>query len=382
MIEREVHIEQLMLEKLTGMISEEDRHYLDGLLESNEKTRAQWKKIKEKFDNNPRNYLQNINEEDAWKQVKEGIRARKNQRSRKVRTLAIAASFLLLLAAAGLIFYPVKTPSGLVDAKQQNKSVKLYVGGSRAINLSQYKTTPKLPAINNISLKIGNGRLSYVPQSKQVSPALNTLVIPTTKTYKITLSDGTEVTLNSMSKLKFPFTFLKNKREVFVSGEAYFKVAKDANRPFIVHTPSTTINVLGTEFNVNTYDSLHISTSLVSGSVQTIGNRGQSVRLKPGQEAVFSPDGKFKIQNFDANNTLSWMRGVYFFQNCRLKDIAAVAYRWYGQTIKFDAPSEANSRFTGALLKHKPLKAFLNKLSFTSNIRYYNKDGAIHLATK
>lgn len=381
MIKKEVHIEQLMLEKLTGMISQEASHYLDSLLESDEEVYAQWEEIKKNFNGDPHNYLQKLNEDDAWDHVKEGIRVRWSQRRRRIRTLAIAASLLLLAVAAGLIFYPVKTPSGFVRTEQKNKDVKLYIGGSRAINLSQYKDTLTLPTLNNISLKIGNGNLSYIPAKDRVDQDLNTLVIPVTKTYKITLSDGTEVTLNSISQLEFPFTFSESKREVWLNGEAYFRVVKDDNRPFIVHTPLTDIIVLGTEFNVNTYDSLTVYTSLVEGAVSTHAANGESIELKPGYEAIFSKAKGFNIKAFDRNNLLSWIHGIYYFQNTPLKDIVPVIHRWYGATLIFDDQEVSSLRFTGAVLKNSPLRDFLDNLSLTSKIKYSNKGGVIHIST-
>jgi transmembrane sensor len=207
------------------------------------------------------------------------------------------------------------------------------------------------------------------------------LVVPATMTYDLVLSDGIEVWLNSESQLKFPFSFSADKREVWVNGEAYFKVSRDAHRPLIVHTPAYDIQVLGTEFNVNAYDSLHSSTSLVSGAINTRAANGGSVVVKPGYQATFSRGEGFRITTFDSDSELSWMKGIYYFQNALLVDIAPVVQRWYGARLVFDDPKMAGSRFTGALRKGRPLNEFLENLSVTSGITYTSGNGVVHLAT-
>jgi ferric-dicitrate binding protein FerR (iron transport regulator) len=186
-----------------------------------------------------------------------------------------------------------------------------------------------------------------------------------------------------MTELKFSFAFSANKREVWLNGEAYFNVAKDDHRPFIVHTPLTDIKVLGTSFNVNTYDSFEVKTSLVDGAVRTESARGSDqVLLKPGYEAVFSPHAGFAVHSFDTNNVLSWMSGVYYFEHATLKSIGPVISRWYGDSLIFDDPRAASSRFSGAMIKEKDLREFLDNLTLTSNIqiRYTNGGKEIHLS--
>jgi len=383
MTEKEIHIEQLMLEELSGTIGEEDSRYLKGLLASEKEISRKWEKLKEEVEDESCSQIKDTDEEEAWNRVKEGILVKKHRRVRRTRTWTVAASVLVLLCAAGFLFYPDRTQEGLVRSKQQNKEVKLRIGGTKTIDLSKYGSAAKPPpALNNVNLNVGKGNLSYVPVDEPVNHALNTLVIPATKTYSITLSDGTEVTLNSMTKLKFPFVFSGDKREVWLEGEAYFKVAKDETHPFVVHTSLTEIDVLGTAFNVNTYDSLLVRTALIEGSVVAKAKDGKKVKLRPGHEAVFSPGNGFSVSTLDNKNTLSWMNGIYYFQNTPLKRILPVIRRWYGDSIIFDNIKASSNRFTGALLKDKPLKEFLENLSLTSKVRYYKQDGLFHISTE
>ncbi|MBX6381043.1 MAG: FecR domain-containing protein [Thermoflavifilum aggregans] len=137
-------------------------------------------------------------------------------------------SLLLPLILASIFYARYRTPHGKNANQPPENAVKLYIKDSDPVNLSQYEDSAKLLAYGNVNLKVSNGILSYFSlKNHEVSHQLNTLLIPPTKTYKIILSDGTEVTLNSMSELQFPFTFPGDKREVYINGEAYFKVARD-----------------------------------------------------------------------------------------------------------------------------------------------------------
>jgi len=375
-----IYIEQMMMEKLAGIINKEDGKYLDALINGNPEIRMQWERMQQSFDPGEAGYYATrLDAEGAWTYLRKEIENKKQSRRAIAYKLAIAASFLGLLILSAFFFYPSGAPEIIAEAPVPDKSIKLFVEGSQEINLSE---TSGITDINNVKLNINSEGLSYVPQEEASNYALNTLVVPETLTYKLSLPDGTEVWINSMSKIKFPFVFSKDKREVWVEGEAYFKVAKNNRQPFIVHTALTEIKVTGTAFNVNAYDSMHIRTSLVEGAVSAKAVEGKEVYIKPGYEATLRSGKEFVIAPFDSNNELSWMRGVYFFQNAPIKEIANVIRRWYGDSLVFDNAAVASNRFTGALLKDKPLKEFLDNLMLTSNIRYQISGGKIRLGVK
>ncbi|MGY0036742.1 FecR family protein [Pedobacter sp. NJ-S-72] len=125
-------------------------------------------------------------------------------------------------------------------------------------------------------IKKGDHGLRYKLDDHKIQE-WSTLVVPVKLDYQITLSDGTRVWLNSASSLHFPFSFSGATREVYLTGEAFFKVAKNPDQPFIVHTNQTDVKVLGTEFNVNSYNSNITMTSLVEGSVKTSGHDKKKV---------------------------------------------------------------------------------------------------------
>lgn len=377
-----IYIEQMMKEKLAGIINEEDRKYLDALINGDPEIRAEWEKMQQSFDPGETGYYTDgLDADGAWAHLKKEIEEKKRSRSAVVYKLTIAAAFLILLMTAAFYFYPSgsRVQEVIAEAPAPDKSIKLLVAGSGEIDLSN---ASGVTDISSAQLNINSEGLSYVPKEDVSNHALNTLVVPETLTYKLSLPDGTEVWINSMSKIKFPFVFPKDKREVWVEGEAYFNVAKNSRQPFIVHTALTEIRVTGTAFNVNAYDSLHIKTALVEGAVSAKAMEGKEVHIKPGYEATLRSGTEFDIAPFDSNSELSWMRGIYFFQNASVKEIANVIRRWYGDALAFDNAAVASSRFTGALIKDRPLREFLDNLVTTSNIRYQVLDGKIRLSVR
>lgn len=372
------YIEQLILEKLSGSISKDDNQLLEELIKNNTAVHNKWEELKETIGNT---YLQDIDSKNAWDSVQKKLKTKHLYHTTRPH-LNVAATITILILLAGGFFLYTQFQNRIASTEKQKKyNIKLLVNNSESINLSDYSKKNASKKLHHVNLNINQSSLKYTAQSQAVSETLNTLIIPPTKIYHITLSDGTKVTLNSMSELKFPFKFSKNKREVFVKGEAFFKIEKDKDKPFIVHTPATTIQVLGTSFNVNTYNK-KTKTSLAKGKVRTISNSDDSLLLQPGQASLLSPNGTFKKITTSIQKDLSWMGGIYYFRNKKLNDLATIIYRWYGQKLIFDSSQTGEIKFTGAIIKRKPLQFFLSNLSSTSNLQFYRGKDKIHIKIK
>jgi len=178
--------------------------------------------------------------------------------------------------------------------------------------------------------------------------------------------------------LRFP----AGARDVEVDGEAFFKVAKNANAPFVVHTPLTDVRVLGTSFNVNTYEKGNVRTALVEGKVVTRRSgqslspaSDQSLSLEPGYVSEYEVSKGFSSTTFEQEDELSWMNGVYYFHDMSIERLAEVASRCYGIHIVLVGERVKSESLTGVLEKDK-LSEFLNDLETTAHIKYYyaNKD--------
>lgn len=229
------------------------------------------------------------------------------------------------------------------------------------------------------SVLLDNGRLTYSPSGNAAGEIVyNSLSTPKGRMFTITLSDGTQVWLNAASSLKYPTFFSGKNRQVEVSGEVYFEVAKDKTKPFLVKVADRAeIEVLGTHFNVNAYgDETTINTTLLEGSVRTsalqMGKPGNTVILKPGQQAQLDVAADNKktevlkvIENADTDKAMAWRKGFFNFENASLKEVMRQLTRWYDidvvyekgvPDIVFGGELSRNVKLSGLLMALKAAK--------------------------
>mgnify|MGYP000787008527 CR=1 FL=1 len=165
----------------------------------------------------------------------------------------------------------------------------------------------------------------------------------------ITLSDGTNVWLNARTKIVYPAVFNKSVRQVAVDGEAYFDVAKDKKRPFIVETGKCNMEVLGTKFNVEAYSARKIfETSLMEGKVKVKlpHDDKNSVVLVPNQKTTLI-DGRLVVSKIDDYNVYRWKEGLYCFRNKPFADIIKDLEKYYDLSIQMDKKEIAKVALTG-----------------------------------
>lgn len=185
--------------------------------------------------------------------------------------------------------------------------------------------------------------------SNQQEKDLNTLFVPAGQRAQLTLQDGTVVWLNAQSTLKYPSKFTKKRRKVEVTGEAFFDVAKDTKRPFIVSTQDIRMEVLGTQFNVYSYPNTeYIQTDLVEGSVKVydIHFEKNMVILRPNQRVIFR-NHKMTVSNIQNQEQFLWKEGIYCFNNERLIDIIEKLQLYYDVKIVVEDPKIFNIPYTG-----------------------------------
>ena len=194
---------------------------------------------------------------------------------------------------------------------------------------------------------------------------------------QVVLADGTKVWLNSASRLIYPQSFMGKERRVVLSGEAFFDVAHDAERPFIVETSRMNVKVLGTRFNVNDYDdNEEVSTTLVNGSVEIVSGGQQAFRLVPGEQA-YGKENELEKREVNVRLYTSWIDGKFLFNNTELEEIAKQISRWYDVEIFFSNESVKKVRFTGAIVKFKPLDDLVRMIESTSQVRFSVKGKTI-----
>jgi transmembrane sensor len=286
----------------------------------------------------------------------------------------LGAGYLFRNQLSPGLFPSAKTAAIQADTAQVS-GVKLVLGDGKSVVFSRDK--PQKFSIAGIELNNTGDQLQYQGSAGAFS-ALNTLIVPEKEDYEITLSDGTRVSLNAQSSLKFPFHFTGGVREVYLQGEAYLEVTKDSKHPFIVHTPLADIHVTGTSFNVNTYEEGIIRTALIEGKVVMQATDKKPLELVPGLEGQYTEQAGFTTARFDPGEVLSWRQGVYYFHNQRLDDLKGLISRWFGAEVVFENKSLAQHTVSGVIEKEH-LTEFLDDLTTTSGITYVHKGTVLYL---
>jgi transmembrane sensor len=217
-----------------------------------------------------------------------------------------------------------------------NKAILTLQDGSKIV-LNDAKDGTLAQQGNAKVVKLANGQLVYDKTGTVPAKVLyNTMTTPRGGQYKLTLPDGTEVWLNSASSITYPTSFVANERNVSITGEAYFEVAKDKTRPFHVRAGSQTIEVLGTHFNVMAYtDEDAIKTTLLEGSVKITENNEAQI-LKPGEQAAVDKNGGLKISIADVDDALAWKNGYFKFSRVDIKYIMRQLARWYDVNVVYE----------------------------------------------
>ena len=377
----EEHIRLMMIERLAGTISAPEDEALEALIRGNADVRRQWRALQDTFDTPAaRTALDSVPERQqrVWENIEDGrgeIAQRQFKVGRVAKLVRIAVAAVILGAIAAGTLYLLQRPKDQpLKTMRMPAQVQLKLANGQTINISGAGNTISLGAGQ---LQNNNKTLSY-NGADESNAGTNTLTVPVGMDYKILLSDGTEVWLNAVTTLRFPFKFNGSTREISINGEAYLKVAKDAKHPFIVHTPHSSVQVLGTAFNVNSYDSGQVKVSLVDGAVELKAGKGVAT-LKPGQQGVCEAGRSITVQSFDEKDILSWMQGVQVFYNAPVQEINSVLARWYGVTVIVDNPRLEKERFTGFIERGKPLKTFLEQMKMTTAMDYYFEEGVLHL---
>lgn len=230
-------------------------------------------------------------------------------------------------------------------------------------------------------VKIVNGTAVYLdgsPISESDLQSRELIVeVPKGGHYQVNLPDGSKVWLNAASTLKYPIQFAAGKREVSLTGEAYFEVSKNPHKPFIVKSRNQEVEVLGTIFNINSYSNRQfVETTLLEGSVNV-----NQQRLVPGQRSLIS-NASIQILPANIEAAIAWKKGYFFFDNEPLANILATLSRWYNVEFDYESPSVKQLTFWGSIDKNQSLSKTLTFLESTDLLKFDYNDGKIIVHNK
>lgn len=320
------------------------------------------------------NILKGIHQTDAVKQL----------RVWNSSFFRVAAAILIAVVAISLyFFYPTKD-SG--DQRVQENVIQddiipgsnralLKLADGREINLDDANIGQIAEAPGVKIIKTADGQLIYeLSDNDRLAEAnsalLNTISTPRGGQYQVILPDGTKVWLNSESSISYPSRFSKEERYVEITGEAYFEVASERQRPFFVKSEHQKIEVLGTHFNVNAYhDEEYTSTTLVEGSVKVHTNNAEVTILKPNQQAVLNTSNKLTVSNVQAEDAMAWKNGRFVFNDSDIQSVMRIVSRWYDVEIEY-RNGIPKKTIGGDISKFENISQLLEVLEATGGIHF------------
>jgi ferric-dicitrate binding protein FerR (iron transport regulator) len=318
-------------------------------------------------------FMKSLDKDKAYKKVRSRI-APQNRKRRWILPAAVAA---ILLIALGIVWL-IRSNTVVTDAPPNDiaSTTDIQPGSAKAVlQLANGKTLElgkesrgTIAKEGGIAINASEQTLTYTGNEPSATAAYNTLSIPKGGKYKLVLSDGTQVWINAASSIKYPAVFNDVERRVVVEGEAFFDVAKDEKKPFIVQVNNATIQVLGTSFNVSTYSDEPAQTAvLVSGKIKVVAAKKQQ-ELEPGQQANIETTGNITVTPAIVQAATAWKEDRFVFKEESIESIMRQLARWYDVKVVYNG--NINYHFSAKISRDQPISTILRLLEETKRVRF------------
>lgn len=385
LLRQRIRIARLIAEELTETIGEEAREELARWLTRDERHQDEYEQIKRMLEYGEQVWVEQekgrLLTDTRWKSIKQRVR-----KKRYIMGSRYAAVFLLPLMI-GLFWFVNR------DAVQDKESktiaeiipgvgkAQLKLANGQIVNLDD-SVQFKIEEIEGTEISTSERMIRYKEKDTLrtaiTEEKYNTLIIPRGGEYALELADGTRVWLNAESTLKYPVKFVGGERKVEMTGEGYFEVAKNKEKPFIVMVNGVDVRVLGTSFNVSAYNE-NVITTLVEGKVQL--KRGvDSVILLPDQQGVWVKEKQgFEVKQVDARNFSLWREGIFYFEDVDLETILDEMARWYNVHIFYRNPSLKMMKFSVEIKRYEDIGEILRRIEQTKRVKFDIKDRTINV---
>ncbi len=372
MKKRNLKTEALIIAEITGSITDDERAELEELMKSSSDVRILSEDMHKVLEPNMKD-ISEVRNTSAEKIIELGnARLHTQGRVRRMFTISVSVAAACMVGAFFAVFY---------FSGQDNRPEVLF-GKGQSVWLD---LDDEVIALNGQHGEINEEELFTYNGDKTISIAgavgkneVVKLIVPWGREYKIRLSDGTLVHMNSGSVLSWYTGFGNGKREVSLSGEAFLDVKENASQPFIVHLRNETVVVLGTSFNVRAYyNEKPLQISLITGSINVKGGQ-QSVHLKPGQEAVYIND-RLQAQLSDTSAIMEWKRRMIDLPDAGVEDIEQAVTRYYGEKVEFD-DAIREKRTAAVIDREQPVEVFLERYARANDLKYSKENGIYRLS--
>lgn len=331
-----------------------------------------------------RELLSHFPTEEGWQKMLKLLDQEKRRRIPVGRWMGYAA---LIALAMGISFYFYRMnqslPVGTVIVERSvpagKQGARLTLGDGKVVDITPGKQFT-LAEIDGTLIRKDSLGINYIQALEMEDSVVNNQMETLTgMEYSLILADGTQVYLNAESSLKYPAAFRGKQRVVELSGEAFFKVAKDAEHPFIVRMQGVDLEVLGTSFNARSYrNEREVVTTLVEGRILVNGHR-----IVPGEQAVYlKQEGKLSVNSVDVEQYVAWRHGKFVFRNECLEDLMKTLARWYGIEYHFLDERSKGLRIGASFDRYENMSPIIDMLKRTELVDVLQTNRSVYISSK
>ncbi len=383
-MDKHFYISELIVKKNKGILSEKEENELQDW--ANEKDEHQIiieKATDNKYLFNKLDVYQLFQKNDVRTNLEKELFNTKTVRFFPQSFLRYAAILVPMIMLTGILWYFFSTPTSRDFAQLDNVVVPgsqratLVLSDGGIVDLEDKSIATEMKQGNT---KINNRQnsLTYsedVADEQHQALIYNELITPNGGNYSLVMADGTEVTLNAGSSLKYPVSFSDSVRKVYLKGQAYFDVSHNG-KPFIVSSDEMDVRVLGTRFDVSAYpDDLAAKTTLVEGKVMVYSNHQTDADeghiLKPNDQAILNKnESRFEVVEVSTSQYTSWTQGKIEFSQANLEVVMRRLARWYDFKYEFENESAKDYHFTARLNNDQSISSILEMLEMTTDVKF------------
>lgn len=375
-------IKELAVRHAQGITDEAEEQELHTWLAEDQQREEMFRRLmsREAWNANLRRFVKSPEEEEeTWRRILNRT-VRREKRLQQRLWIQRAALFLLPLTVGAIAWWTASR-----EDYQLEKSATPSISPGRAqaeliLPQGEHIMLGEETAIIGSGIENKDHTLNYqvsAPYPKEQQESLHILRIPRGGEYTLVLADSTVVFLNAESKLQYPARFEGKERKVYLSGEAYFDVKANLEKPFIVTAGGMDVRVYGTEFNVTAYEGESVRTVLVEGKVGVKTTEGsEEVQLHPGQMAEREGNG-IVVQEVDTYTYTAWKDGKFVFEEENIERIMERLARWYNLNVFYANESVKNQLFNGVLTRFTEVEDILRVIEQTATVEFEIKGNTV-----
>ena len=386
-LEKGIEVSRLIVKYLQGCISPEEKVMLDKWLEESSENREIYHRVQGRVNREERQrIIRKLNKRAAWERVDRNTKKYRHPILR--RCMKYAATIVLPLFMVGVGFYLIRDKEEIHPVAEMVKispgvtKAELVLADGHKVVLGT-ETIDSLVSEEGVNIvKDGNG-VSYLGNKEEGDLAYNIMRVPRGGEFKVRLQDGTLVYMNSETELKYPVRFVGKERRVYLSGEAYFELQRDTTKPFIVVMNGNEVRVLGTEFNVRSYEDEKCQfTTLVAGKVLLTTHDHRCIELLPNEQGIVDPQGDIRKEQVDVALYTAWKDGNFVFRKQSLEHIMEIVERWYDLKVTFEDEWCKQVSFSGNVERYDDFSKLAEMLEATGSVKFRIKNNEIYVTKR